>query len=76
MERRFIVRIDSFEGHDTYVRCGDDQQNHLFCIISVDDHGEAEIVDNGYRSFSEAAEAWPDADSGLRGAGSTDTNTV
>jgi hypothetical protein len=61
MERTFIVKIESFEGDDTYVRCGDDRQNYLFCVVSVDPNGHAEIVDSGYRSFSEAAEAWPDA---------------
>ena len=61
MDRQFIVKIESFEGRDTYVSCGDDKQDHLFCIVSVDDDGEAEIVDNSYRSFSEAAKAWPDA---------------
>jgi len=61
MERQFIVRVDSFEGRDTYLRCGDYKQDHLFCVISIDGEGKPEIVDNGYRSFGEAAEAWPDA---------------
>jgi hypothetical protein len=33
MERQFIVKIESFEGKDTYVRCGDDQQDYLFCVV-------------------------------------------
>jgi hypothetical protein len=61
MERQFIVKIESFDGRDTYVHCGNDQQDYLFCVISVGDDGEAEVVDNGYRSYIEAAEAWPDA---------------
>jgi hypothetical protein len=61
MERKFIVKLESFEGRDTYVRCGDDRQDFLYCIISVGDDGSAEIVDNSYRSFGEAATAWPDA---------------
>ena len=61
MQRHFIVKLESFEGRDTYVRCGDDQQDHLHCVISIDDDGSAEIVDNDYRSFREATIAWPDA---------------
>jgi hypothetical protein len=61
MDRQFIVKIESFEGRDTYVRCGDDEQDYLYCVISADDDGEVEVVDNGYRSFTEAAKAWPDA---------------
>lgn len=61
MRRHFILKIESFEGDDTYVRCGDDQQDYLFCVISIGDDGQAEIVDSGYRSINEAAEAWPEA---------------
>lgn len=62
MDRQFIVKIESFEGNrDTYIRCGDDRQDYLYCIVTIDDDGSAEIVDNGYRSFHEAAEAWPEA---------------
>ena len=64
MEQRFIVKIESFEGDDTHVRCGDDQQDYLFCVVYVDAGGHAEIVDSGYRSFDEAAEAWPDVADG------------
>ena len=66
MERTFIVKIESFEGKDTYVRCGDDRQDYLFCIVGVDASGHAEIMDSGYRSFKEAAEAWPEATGGKR----------
>ena len=61
MKNLFIVKIESFEGRDTYVRCGDDRQDYLFGVVSVDAEVHAEIVDNGYRSFDEAAEAWPEA---------------
>jgi hypothetical protein len=61
MERQFIVKLESFEGRDTYVQCGNDKQDYLFCVVSVGDDNDAEIIDNGYRSFSEAAKAWPDA---------------
>jgi len=61
MAGRFIVKIESFEGTDTFVRCGDDRQDYLYCVVTVDADGHAEIVDSGYRSFDEVAEAWPDA---------------
>lgn len=56
-----IVMIDSYDGDDTYLHCGNDTQGHLFCIVRVDSNGEAEIVDNGYRTCEEAHDAWPDA---------------
>ncbi len=61
MEREYIIKIESFEGRDTYIQCGNDRQDYLFCIVSIGDDGDAEIVDSGYRSFSEAGRAWPDA---------------
>lgn len=59
--RIFILKIESFEGRDTFVRCGDDDQDYLFAVVSVDEKGRAEIVDGGYRSYDEAAVAWPEA---------------
>lgn len=56
----YVVRLDSFEGEDTYLRCGDDVQDHLFCIIVVTPEG-AEVVDSAYRSIAEAKAAWPEA---------------
>jgi hypothetical protein len=61
MPEHYIVKIESFEGNDTYLNCGDDNQDWLFCVIAVDEDGSAEIVDNAYRSLGEAAEAWPHA---------------
>lgn len=61
MKHKFIVKIESFEGENTFIRCGDHRQDYLFCIVSIDDKMNAEVVDSGYRSFAEAAEAWPDA---------------
>lgn len=61
MERQFIVKLESFEGKDTYIQCGNSDQDYLYCVVSVDDDGDAEIIDNGYRSFAEAAKAWPHA---------------
>lgn len=53
-----IVRIDSFEGRDTFLRCGTESQAHLFAVIAIDAHGGATIVDTGYRTHAEAARAW------------------
>lgn len=61
MIQRFIVKIESFEGQDTYIRCGSNDQAYLFAVVAVDEAGNAEIVDNGYRSHNEAALAWPEA---------------
>ncbi len=65
-KRHFIVRIESYEGRDTHLRCGDDdgEQDFLYCVVVVGNDGEAAIVDNGYRSHSEAAAAWPEAGEG------------
>jgi len=61
MRQLFVLRIDSYEGEDTFVRCGNEQQDHLFCIVSVGNDDTIEIVDSSYRSMSEALEAWPNA---------------
>ena len=67
MGQQFIVKIESFDGRDTYLHCGNDHQDYLFCVVRVGDDG-ADIVDSGYRSFGEAAEAWPDATNAKSGA--------
>ena len=61
MTRHVIVKLESYEGDDTFVRCGDDRQDFLFTVVAIEDSGAAEIVDGGYRSFEEALESWPDA---------------
>ncbi len=61
MGRTVIVKIESFDGRDTFLHCGDDDQDFLFAVISVDAKGQAEVVDSAYRSYEEAAEAWPEA---------------
>lgn len=61
MPHYYIVKIESFEGRDVHLCCGDDHQDYLFCVIRADGVGCAEIVDNGYRSLDEAAAAWPQA---------------
>jgi hypothetical protein len=59
--RHFILRIESYEGRDTYIRCGDDERDFVYGVGRLDADGTAEIVDCGYRTFEEAAEAWPEA---------------
>ena len=59
--RHVILRIDSYEGSDTFLRCGDERQDYLYAIVAVDPDGAAEIVDSSYRSMAEAVEAWPEA---------------
>lgn len=56
----FILKIESFEGEDTHLRCGDDaeMQDYLFCVVATNTDGTAEIVDSGYRSQTEARDAW------------------
>lgn len=61
--RCIVVKIESYEANDTFVRCGNGQQDFLYAIIAVDRDGSAEIVDSGYRTFAEALEAWPQASS-------------
>lgn len=56
----FAIRIDSFEGSDTYLRCGDDEQDFLYCVVKTLPDGTAEIIDSAYRSYDELADAWPE----------------
>lgn len=59
--RCVVVRIESYEGEDTSLRCGSDQQNYLYAVVAVDPDGTAEIVDSSYTTLAEAIEAWPNA---------------
>ena len=61
MKNHVILRIESFEGQDTFIRCGSADQDFLFAIVLIDDFGKAEIIDGAYRSYEEAASAWPEA---------------
>lgn len=58
MSRLFILKLESFEGDDVYLRCGDEKQDFLYCVVEMDDES-LEIVDSGYRSEAEARAAWP-----------------
>ncbi len=71
MNSHHIVKIDSYDGRQTFLHCGDGIIDHLYCVMHVHEDGRAEIIDNGYRSLEEAAEAWPEA--GCRG---TDAESV
>lgn len=63
-----IVRVSSYEGCDTFIRAGayaegDDPEaiwRYSDVYIVVDNVSGAEL-DAGYRSHSEAAEAWKNA---------------
>lgn len=57
MSRNFIVKIESFDGRDTFLHCGNDEQDFLYAVVNVDEMGRAEVVDSAYRSYEEAAEA-------------------
>lgn len=59
--RLAVLKLESFEGSDTFLRCGDEKRDYLFVIVAVDSDGTAEVVDSGYRTFAEAIEAWPEA---------------
>jgi len=59
--RYVIVKLESFEGRDAFVRCGDDTHDYLFMIVGVYPDGTAEVVDSAYRTFAEAVEVWPEA---------------
>jgi hypothetical protein len=63
--RLAIVRIESFDGDDTFLKCGNGIQDHLFAVVAFDADGTAEIVDQGYRSYAEALTAWPEASKSL-----------
>ena len=55
------MRIESYEGNDTFLHCGDDSQYHLYCIVRIGNDGAIEIADNGFRNIDEAIVAWPEA---------------
>ena len=59
--RHVVLKIESYEGEDTFLRCGNERQDYLYAIVAVDADGSAEIVDSSYRSIAEALEAWPEA---------------
>lgn len=55
----FVLKLESFDGKDTFVHCGDIHQDFLFCVAVTDTDGTAAVVDSGYRNEGEAREAWP-----------------
>ena len=56
-----VVKLEGFEGSDTFLRCGDDTRDYLFAVVAIEPDGSAEVVDSAYRTFEEAIEAWPEA---------------
>jgi hypothetical protein len=56
-----VVKLVSYEGSDTFVQCGNDTQDYLYMIVSIDPDGTAEIMDSSYRTLNEALDAWPEA---------------
>jgi hypothetical protein len=57
----WIVPIDAYEGKDTGITLvGDRERGRLYAVIETGPRG-ATLVDNGYRTRSEARRAWPDA---------------
>lgn len=56
----YVLRLDSYEGTDTFLHCGNEKQDHLYCIVTHSKNGELEIIDNGYRTQQAALAAWPE----------------
>jgi len=56
----YILRLESFGGKNTYVHCGDHQQDFLFGVVATHPDGTASVIDSGYRSEEEAHTAWSD----------------
>lgn len=56
-----VVRLESFDCEKSFLHCGNENQDFLYCVIRVDESGFAEAVDSGYHSYEEAIEAWPEA---------------
>lgn len=57
----FLLKIESFDGDDTFLHCGDGSQDYLICVVKLTEAGELAIVDGGYRSEAEALKSWPGA---------------
>lgn len=57
----FVLKLEGYEGEDTFLRCGDEKQNHLFSVVVLTKDGRLSIADNGYRTPEEACAAWPEA---------------
>ena len=58
----YIVAIEPLDGKQVqiYITSDGEVNATVYAVLSVDSHG-AGIVDSGYRSVAEAAEAWPEA---------------
>ncbi len=67
---KYILKVDSYAGDSLTGRnqqYNGEQVDYLYVIINLDDRGGAEeaarpeIIDDGYRSYSDAQKAWPEA---------------
>jgi hypothetical protein len=61
--RYVVLKLESYEGDDTFLRCGNDSQDYLYAVVAVESDGTAEVVDSSYRTAAEALAAWPEAGS-------------
>lgn len=57
----YVLKIESYDGSDTFLHCGDCDRDYLYCVVAEDSVGKLVILDNGYRSVEEAISAWPNA---------------
>jgi hypothetical protein len=59
----YVLRVESYVGEHSaraqHVQ-SDTQAEAVYAIVRVDREG-AEIIDDGYRSWDEAKQAWPQA---------------
>ncbi len=60
MSRYFLLKLESYDGKDTFLSCGNDSQTHLFAVACLSEGDDLRIVDNGYRTEGEAKAAWPE----------------
>jgi hypothetical protein len=60
--KTYIVEVPQVMGDETtiYLEAGGDAVKSLYAIVEISDGG-ASIVDNCYRTISEAQNAWPEA---------------
>ena len=35
----YVLKVESFEGREVFVRVGSEDQDHIYCVVAVDDNG-------------------------------------
>lgn len=55
----YVLKLESYEGRDTFLYCGNDTQDYLYCVVGFTEDGKLEIVDSSYRTVDEVLAAWP-----------------